>query len=115
MCAGAIAERRRQRGMMATWLNVAEKPSVAKEIANVLSNGNGRNSETLSRFYPVFEFEFEGQRLLCTSEAVPLMNYDFPAQTKNWSSFPLLNLFTVGITKHVKPELEQVKRNLESL
>ncbi|KAH9598173.1 TOPRIM domain [Trypanosoma melophagium] len=100
---------------MPVWLNVAEKPSVAKEVAFVLSNSSCRSAKTLSRFNPVFEFEFEGKEMLFTSVAGHLMNDEFPPNTRNWSSYPLLGLFTANITKHVKPELEPIKKNLESL
>lgn len=100
---------------MQVWLNVAEKPSVAKELASVLSNGGCRTGNSLSRFNPVFEFDFEGRQMLCTSVAGHLMNDEFPPQTRSWSSYPLLDLFTANITKHVKPEMEPLKRNLEAL
>nr|AAW31721.1 DNA topoisomerase III alpha [Trypanosoma cruzi] len=100
---------------MPTWLNVAEKPSVAKELSLVLSNGTCRMGNSLSRFNPVFEFDFEGKQMLCTSVAGHLMNDEFPPETRSWQNYPLVNLFTASITKHVKPEMEPVKKNLEAL
>ncbi|RNF24879.1 putative DNA topoisomerase III [Trypanosoma conorhini] len=100
---------------MPTWLNVAEKPSVAKELAAVLSNGACRTGQSLSRFNPLFEFELDGNQMLCTSVAGHLMNDELPPETRSWQHYPLVNLFTASITKHVKPEMEPVKRNLEAL
>ncbi|RNF06039.1 putative DNA topoisomerase III [Trypanosoma rangeli] len=100
---------------MPTWLNVAEKPSVAKELSSVLSNGSCRTGQSLSRFNPLFEFELDGNQMLCTSVAGHLMNDELPPETRSWQHYPLVNLFTASITKHVKPEMEPVKRNLEAL
>jgi len=47
--------------IMAAWknmsyLHIAEKNSIAKEVASILSNGNKRTAQTLSKFNPVFLF-----------------------------------------------------------
>lgn len=100
---------------MPTWLNVAEKPSVAKEMAQSLSGGSCRTIASLSRFNPVFEFAFEGKTMLVTSVAGHLMEDQFPPHTKSWTGFPFQGLFTAQITKYVRADLEPVKRNLEAL
>ncbi|CCW65644.1 unnamed protein product [Phytomonas sp. EM1] len=100
---------------MTTWLNVAEKPSVAKEIANALSGGHARTILVQSRFNPVFEFTFEGKKMLVTSVLGHLMEDEFPPNTKSWSRFPFRDLFTAKIIKVVKPELQPVQQNIESL
>ena len=45
-------------------LNVAEKPSVAKEVSRVLSNGNVRMREGMTNYNKVWEFGYtvQGQR-----------------------------------------------------
>ncbi len=50
---------------MLRWLNVAEKPSAAKEISRVLSNGTCNQRPGLSQYNPVFEFEYtvRGQKV----------------------------------------------------
>lgn len=100
---------------MPTWLNVAEKPSVAKELANSLSNGNFRNGTTQSRFNPVFEFQFEGKSMIVTSVAGHLMEDEFPAHTRSWAAYPFQGLFSEPITKTVRGDLEPLKRNVEVL
>ncbi|KAG5490206.1 hypothetical protein JKF63_00325 [Porcisia hertigi] len=100
---------------MPTWLNVAEKPSVAKEVAQSLSGGKCRMVQSKSRFNPVFEFSFEGKTMLVTSVAGHLMEDQFPANTKNWSTYPFKGLFSEQITKYVRADLEPVKKNLEAL
>ncbi|CBZ26172.1 putative DNA topoisomerase III [Leishmania mexicana MHOM/GT/2001/U1103] len=100
---------------MPTWLNVAEKPSVAKEMAQSLSGGNCRTAQSQSRFNPVYEFKFEGKTMLVTSVAGHLMEDQFPPNTKNWSTYPFQGLFSAPITKYVRADLEPVKKNLEAL
>lgn len=100
---------------MPTWLNVAEKPSVAKEMAQSLSGGSCRTVASMSRYNPVFEFSFEGKTMLVTSVAGHLMEDQFPPHTKSWTSYPFQDLFSAPITKYVRPDLEPVKRNLEAL
>lgn len=100
---------------MPTWLNVAEKPSVAKEMAQSLSGGHCRNIASLSRFNPVFEFSFEGKTMLVTSVAGHLMETEFPPHTRSWTNFPFQGLFSAAITKAVRNDLEPLKRNLEAL
>jgi DNA topoisomerase-3 len=43
---------------MLRWLNVAEKPSAAKEISRVLSNGTCTSRPGLSQYNHVFEFDY---------------------------------------------------------
>lgn len=100
---------------MVVWLNVAEKPSVAKEMANVLSGGNCRTQQSLSRFNPVFEFTFRGNTMLVTSVAGHLIDNDFGPSTKSWNTFPFSGLFTTPIVRSVRKDLEPVQRNLEQL
>ncbi|KPA81303.1 putative DNA topoisomerase III [Leptomonas pyrrhocoris] len=100
---------------MPTWLSVAEKPSVAKELAHSLCGGNCHTIASLSRFNPVFEFSFEGKTMLVTSVSGHLMEDQFPPNTKNWASYPFQGLFSAKITKYVRADLEPVKKNLEAL
>ena len=47
-------------------LSVAEKPSVAKELANILSNGQARSREGASRYNRIFEFQCPLDNGQCT-------------------------------------------------
>ena len=38
-------------------LNVAEKPSVAKGVTQILSQGKFKSSQGLSKYNPIYEFE----------------------------------------------------------
>ena len=67
--------------MLQSILHVAEKPSVAKEAAKILSNNNFNNKFTLSKFNPVHEFEmnFQGNKTmnLFTSVTGHIINLEF--------------------------------------
>ena len=70
-------------------LAVAEKPSVAKEVARILSHGGAQRRDGFSRFNCIWEFEYavDGQQCLwhLTSIAGHLMEMEFDAQYKSWS------------------------------
>ena len=105
---------------MEVWLNVAEKPSVAKEMAAVLSERRHNVVRTLSQFNPVFEFPFQldnGQRveMIVTSVCGHLMEVDFPSEARRWSAIPFSHLFECPIERKVKPNLENVRKNLVAL
>jgi DNA topoisomerase-3 len=108
---------------MPCWLHVAEKPSVAKEVAAVLSNRSARSITSQSRFNPVFEFVIPtpvpavppNTTMLFTSVAGHLMEVEFPAHTKSWGGFPFAELFRTPVTKHIRAELESAGSNIESL
>ena len=47
-------------------LSVAEKPSVAKELAHILSNGQARRREGASPYNKIFEFQCPLDNGQCT-------------------------------------------------
>lgn len=103
---------------MPVWLNVAEKPSVAKEVSAILSKGQCRTTPSQSRFNPVFEFRLptnQSVEMLFTSVAGHLTEDEFPPQTKSWATYPLPQLFSVPISRSVKEEFHGAKKNLEAL
>lgn len=101
------------------WLNVAEKPSVAKEASSVLSNGQCRTSQTLSRFNPVFEFDLSlggaSHQMLFTSVAGHIMEDDFPKSAKSWAAVPFADLFHIPIERRVKEDCRSIEQNLQAL
>lgn len=44
-----------------SYLHIAEKNSIAKEVSNILSDGTKRNGFTRSQFNPVYEFQIDGK------------------------------------------------------
>eukprot|EP00667_Euglena_gracilis_P005722 EG_transcript_5767 len=100
-----------------TYLNVAEKPSVAKAVAEILSRGHFRRRPGISQYNAVFEFEAPVRgvqvRMLVTSVSGHLMNCEFPEDFKKWESCPPLALFDAPVVKFVTAESEPIKQTLE--
>lgn len=71
-------------------LNVAEKPSVAKEITAILSQNHFSSIHSESKYNPIFEFpiQFQSQqaKMQFTSVTGHVMNFEFPKEYKNWNS-----------------------------
>lgn len=43
-----------------SYLHIAEKNSIAKEVSAILSGGSKRTGTTLSKYNPVFHFDIDG-------------------------------------------------------
>eukprot|EP00882_Tetradesmus_deserticola_P026563 GHRQ01029314.1.p1 GENE.GHRQ01029314.1~~GHRQ01029314.1.p1 ORF type:complete len:131 (+),score=8.90 GHRQ01029314.1:381-773(+) len=88
-------------------LNVAEKPSVAKEVSRILSNGAARSRRGRSQYNPIWEFCYtiNGQQcdMVFTSVAGHLMELEFAAQYKRWRGCSPLDLYTAPVIKDVPP------------
>lgn len=89
-------------------LNVAEKPSVAKSVAEILSRRGGgglRSREGRSRYNRVFEFEYAIGGQLCymlmTSVTGHLMEIDFDDRFRKWHSCDPADLYHAPIRKYV--------------
>jgi DNA topoisomerase-3 len=110
-------------------LNVAEKPSVAKEVSRVLCSNNTNNGgrmphsrEGASKYNRIFEFTAPFPinnvghcRMKFTSVTGHLMNYDFSEpEYKSWERSETRDLFQrAAIVKSVPGKNEKVKINLE--
>lgn len=105
---------------MVTILSVAEKPSVAKELANIISRGAPISSLTrpsLSKFNPVYEiqscpFKDTMASMKITSVTGHIMEIEFDAKYKNWTESNPIDLFTAPIYKDIKSENIDIKNNL---
>ena len=71
-------------------LCVAEKNDAAKNIAGLWSRGQLNRREGISKFNKIYEFQstISGQNatFVMTSASGHLMNYEFEASFKNWTS-----------------------------
>ncbi len=104
-------------------LNVAEKPSVAKEVSRVLCGGRGCQSrQGASKFNRIFEFinpfpinNARNAQMKFTSVTGHLMNYDFTEhEYKSWEHSDARDLFgRARIAKLVPDDKKEVKVNLE--
>lgn len=99
-------------------LNVAEKPSVAKEISKCLSQGRSQHVHSHSRFNPVSHFahQFRGRNhdMYVTSVKGHLMELDFTAQYRNWSNVDPASLFKAPVMKTVKSDCLEIEKNLQN-
>lgn len=90
-------------------LNVAEKPSVAKSVANILSRGQGlRMREGRSRYNKIYEFNYSINgchcQMLFTSVTGHLMELEFEDRFRKWHSCDPALLFQAPVRKFV-PEV----------
>lgn len=95
-------------------VNVAEKPSVAKSIANIFSNSvevyKGQNKYCLNH-----KFIFKNNNMIFTSVLGHMYEFEFPSEYKNWNTINPKNLFTAKIYKKLKTESIYIKKNIEDL
>jgi DNA topoisomerase-3 len=91
---------------MARVLMVAEKPSIAKSIADALGSNYSKRSG-ISKVCPVYEYKgsFFGEQVffLVTSVCGHLYSRDFPRQYNNWESIDPLELYDVDTVKVETP------------
>ncbi|KAG2770949.1 DNA topoisomerase 3-alpha [Phytophthora cactorum] len=94
-------------------LNVAEKPSVAKEIASILSSGRSQRRAGFSKYNALFEFPYQirGQQvqMVVTSVIGHIMELDFDASVRSWHSCDPVELFTAPVTKRIRSDETQKK------
>ncbi|CAN1250035.1 DNA topoisomerase 3-alpha [Linum perenne] len=102
---------------MITVLNVAEKPSVAKSVAGILSRNQARMREGRSRYNKIYEFNYtiNGQpcHMLMTSVTGHLMEMDFDDRFRKWHSCDPADLYQAPIRKFVPEDKLDIKRSLE--
>ena len=98
-------------------LNVAEKPSVAKEVSRVLSNGRASMREGQTPWNKIWEFEHrvQGQqcRMVFTSVTGHLMNLDFTGAARKWGGINARELIDgAPVEKMVSSGKEKTAENL---
>ncbi|CAK9208461.1 unnamed protein product [Sphagnum troendelagicum] len=98
-------------------LNVAEKPSVAKSVAGILSHNNLRVRNGRSPYNKIFEFSYSiGAQpcdMLMTSVTGHLMELDFEDQYRKWHSCDPADLYHAPVRKRVPPEKTGLLQTLE--
>lgn len=103
-------------------LSVAEKPSVAKELAAIISK---HNPDTIKRagfspYNPIYEInncQFKNQQnayMKMTSVTGHMMEISFDPAYKNWSGCQPVQLFDAPIIKDVKKENLNIKKTLQA-
>lgn len=85
-------------------LSVAEKPSVARELANIIGGGNARRRNGFSQYNHLFDIDhcqMKGQpaSMTITSVLGHLMGLEFDENYQKWQSCRPEELFTAPIRK----------------
>ena len=98
-------------------LNVAEKPSVAKEIVKHLSKNNSTKTFNASKYNPIYEFPYllknEEVRMRVTSVSGHIMNLEFMKPYNSWNMVSPDELFTAPIQKIVTQDKHDVVATLK--
>lgn len=102
-------------------LSVAEKPSVAKEIARILSEGSSQQRRGVSQYNANFSFDYDlgngrgRARMVVTSVTGHLMETKFGDAFKGWHSCdPAALFFDAPVIKFVPDDKLNIKANLEA-
>ncbi|KAM0436782.1 hypothetical protein ACHAPT_002493 [Fusarium lateritium] len=101
-------------------LCVAEKPSISKAVAQILSGGSLTTHNTRNKYIKNYAFDFDfGQRwgkcsVTMTCVTGHLTNVDFSPEYKNWSHPPPEALFNAPIVTSVYDDKKSIAQNLES-
>ena len=99
-------------------LNVAEKPSVAKEIARFLGGGNVKKSFGQSKYNPIYDFPYSVQgidvHMRVTSVQGHVMSMDFESSHSDWNKVPIESLFEAPIFKKVPLDKQDLVNSLQT-
>ncbi|ANQ10297.1 DNA topoisomerase [Plasmodium coatneyi] len=98
-------------------LNVAEKPSVASAIANILSRGKMEKKKSCSKYNPVFTFNYQREHetwsMYVTSVTGHLTEQKFDDKYRNWVNTDPQVLFDAEITIYVENDKKTIENNLK--
>lgn len=97
-----------------SFLHIAEKNSIAKEVASILSGGSKRTGMTLSKFNPVFLFELNSQEHTFSSVRGHIFEYILPPECKSWNAYDNRKILTRETPMIKKPgnDMEDLIANL---
>ncbi|GAB67598.1 DNA topoisomerase III alpha [Plasmodium cynomolgi strain B] len=98
-------------------LNVAEKPSVASAIADILSKGKMEKKKSCSKYNPVFTFNYKREHetwsMYVTSVTGHLTEQKFDDKYRNWINTDPQELFDAEITIYVENDKKKIENNLK--
>lgn len=100
-------------------LCVAEKNSIAKAVAGILSGGTFETHNTRNKFVKNYKFDFTFPKygschVVMTSVAGHLMELEFPPQYRKWSDVDQLDLFDASCADQVTDNAKSIHANLQS-
>ncbi|PPQ66473.1 hypothetical protein CVT24_007047 [Panaeolus cyanescens] len=95
-------------------LCVAEKPSIAKSITQILSGGQYQTRNSPSKYIKNYDFDYPQTRAFFTVTAVVghLMATDFGEEYRKWNSCDPFVLFDAAVTSSVASDKKDVEKNL---
>ncbi|KAI8901611.1 DNA topoisomerase [Globomyces pollinis-pini] len=98
-------------------LCVAEKPSISKSVAQILSGGQLETKSTKNQYIKNYQFNcmYEGRQSQVTMTALlgHLMEYEFPPEYKQWNNSSTPQLFEATLLKRVKSNMQDLADNLK--
>jgi DNA topoisomerase-3 len=87
--------------MVKVCLNVAEKPSVAKGVTQILSNGSYRTNKGVAKYNMNYEFNHKVEdtdyKMIFTSVLGHMMSLSYPETLSNWSTTNFDLLYTTRL------------------
>mgnify|MGYP002150050384 CR=1 FL=1 len=99
-------------------LNVAEKPSVAKTIKDLLSEGNSKSLKSFSKYNPVFQFNQKTKdkeyEFLVTSIRGHMIDYKIPDNLKNWDMDTIRQIYDITLERNLMEDCKPLAKNLET-
>ncbi|KAF8329298.1 DNA topoisomerase [Amanita rubescens] len=95
-------------------LCVAEKPSIAKSIAQILSGGRFQTRQTGSQYIKNYDFEYPQthSHFTVTCVAGHLTNVDFTERHRSWNSCDAFDLFDAPIKVVIPSDKKAIESNL---
>ncbi|EGN99753.1 hypothetical protein SERLA73DRAFT_52441 [Serpula lacrymans var. lacrymans S7.3] len=97
-------------------LCVAEKPSIARSISQILSGGRFETRQTTNKYIKNFDFDYPqtNAHFTVTSVSGHLLTYDFPDTCRSWKSCDPFYLFDAPVQSKVPTDSKSIERNLMS-
>ncbi|KAG8849797.1 DNA topoisomerase [Tulasnella sp. 330] len=97
-------------------LCVAEKPSIAKAISQILSGGQYQSSNTGNQYIKNYEFDYPqlNAQFTVTSVSGHLFTHDFGPQYRNWNSCDPFILFDEPVDRKVAEGKGPIESNLKT-
>jgi len=100
-------------------MNVAEKPSVARTISEILSNRSANKISSLSMYNPIFNFDYKiaetSYKMKFTSLTGHLMAFEFAKENEKWKLETIKNLFSAEISKEIIDGSENIASTIKEL
>ncbi|KAI0675385.1 DNA topoisomerase [Trametes maxima] len=97
-------------------LCVAEKPSIAKSVTQILSGGQFTTRNSRNKYIKNYDFNYPQTNSFFTVTSVTghVMEYDFNIMYSKWTSCDPFSLFEAPVECKVKPDAKTISENLQT-